>query len=274
MRTNPTLASPAVANLIETIIDATHTIPTRPNWDEAFLTFAHALAPRSTCTRRRVVAIAVDKRHRVIGVGYNGTPEGFPHCGDGGCPRGQLTHHDLPPDSDYNTPGTNAWCPAAHAEDNAILDAGRHAHGCTLYVTHRPCPACMKRITAAGVARAVWYEPSTRTIHDVVPHEALLDMTGLPLPLVESDEPDPTSYAVPAGAYVQEVLDERNLTAADLAQACDLTDKQARDFIAGRIALGPHHLQRIAAFSGIKQQSLERFQALFRADQRRLLSNH
>lgn len=173
-----TPASTHVANLIDQIITATP-MPQRPTWDEAFLTFAHALAPRAACTRRQVVALIVDEHHRIIGVGYNGTPEGFPHCGAGGCPRGELTHADLPPDSDYNTPGTSAWCPASHAEDNALTDAGRNARGATAYVTAKPCPSCMKRLTGAGVERAVWYVPATRLIHDVNPAAELRRMTGL-----------------------------------------------------------------------------------------------
>ena len=50
---------------------------------------------------------------------------------------------------------------SAHAEVNALAEAGRHASGATLYVTLEPCsisgntPPCTDAIVAAGIARTV-----------------------------------------------------------------------------------------------------------------------
>ncbi|MEW6357512.1 MAG: bifunctional diaminohydroxyphosphoribosylaminopyrimidine deaminase/5-amino-6-(5-phosphoribosylamino)uracil reductase RibD [Planctomycetota bacterium] len=61
--------------------------------------------------------------------------------------------------------GYHRWFGQAHAEVNAIRDAGRRAKGATLYVTLEPCttygktPPCTDAIIAAGLARVVVASP-------------------------------------------------------------------------------------------------------------------
>ena len=56
--------------------------------------------------------------------------------------------------------GTRAEiCYAAHAEQNAILQAARlgvNIDGATLYCTHQPCSMCAKMIVNAGIRRVVY----------------------------------------------------------------------------------------------------------------------
>lgn len=127
----------------------------RPSWDETFLDIANTMASRSTCSRRKVGAVLVQDK-RIISTGYNGATPGKPHCIDGGCPRGQLTHDQVPKDADYNL----YPCVAVHAEANALLRAGHSsAKGGTLYVTHPPCLQCSNLIQAAEVKEViVWQE--------------------------------------------------------------------------------------------------------------------
>uniref|UniRef100_A0AAU7GXB4 dCMP deaminase n=1 Tax=Streptomyces phage Kamino TaxID=3158857 RepID=A0AAU7GXB4_9CAUD len=108
------------------------------------------------CTRSQVGCVILNKRKRILGVGYNGLPPGIPGCATAGnCPRGRLTRDECAPDSDY------ANCAADHAERNAIrdaLDKGIHPDelkGSTIYVTRKPCPACQTLITAVGIERVV-----------------------------------------------------------------------------------------------------------------------
>ena len=121
----------------------------RPSWDEYFMKMAQLAASRSTCLRRQVGAVIVKDRH-VIATGYNGAPEGLPHCADiGGCLREQLgvpsgERHEL--------------CRALHAEQNAIIQAATLAQsieGATIYVTNQPCSICAKMIINAGIERIV-----------------------------------------------------------------------------------------------------------------------
>lgn len=121
----------------------------RPSWDEYFMEMSELAATRSTCLRRQVGAVIVQDKH-VIATGYNGAPQGVPHCGEkGGCMREEMgipsgERHEL--------------CRALHAEQNAIIQAATLAQsiqGATMYVTHQPCIICAKMIINAGIRRIV-----------------------------------------------------------------------------------------------------------------------
>lgn len=125
----------------------------RPSWDAYFLGIAEAVARRADCTRARVGAVIV-KDHRIVAVGYNGSPAGEPGCAtDGACPRGRATYDVVPSGAEYAGPGA---CIAVHAEANALLYADQtHCVGATIYVTHPPCDGCARLIKAAGVSHVV-----------------------------------------------------------------------------------------------------------------------
>lgn len=113
---------------------------------------AQVVSERSTCSRRKVGAVLV-KDNRILATGYNGAPPNKTHCVDGGCPRGQFTHDEVPKDFDYNA----VPCVAVHAEANAIIRAG-HAltKGATLYVTEKPCQQCTNLIEGAEIDAVLW----------------------------------------------------------------------------------------------------------------------
>jgi dCMP deaminase len=121
----------------------------RPTWDEYFMDITRVVATRSTCLRRQVGATIV-KGKRLLTSGYNGAPQGLPHCGEVGClrqtrgiPSGE--RHEL--------------CRGTHAEQNAIVQAALYGvaiDGATLYCTHQPCSGCTKMIINAGIRRVVY----------------------------------------------------------------------------------------------------------------------
>lgn len=128
----------------------------RPSWDTWALGLAEAVATRADCTRRHVGAVILDAEHRVVSTGYNGYPSGMPGCATAGaCPRGQRSHAEIAPDSPY-VGGDAGRCDALHAEENAVLWARRDLRGCTVYVTHEPCPNCARFLAGTGIARVVW----------------------------------------------------------------------------------------------------------------------
>lgn len=113
----------------------------RPSWDAYFLGIADAVSGRSTCLRRSVGAVlARDKR--ILATGYNGAPEGLPHCLDVGC----LI--------------VDGHCVRTlHAEQNALLQAAAHGvstEGATIYVTSEPCLQCTKMLLNARVGTIVY----------------------------------------------------------------------------------------------------------------------
>lgn len=122
----------------------------RPDWDTYFLAIAYTVSARGDCTRRRVGCVLVSADHRIIGTGYNGAEPGGPSCLAGECPRGRLTHDEVPA-------GTGGYhnCIAIHAEANALLFARTSCKGATAYVSSEVCPDCWKLLRGAGVVRVV-----------------------------------------------------------------------------------------------------------------------
>ncbi len=121
---------------------------TRPSWDEYFSKLAKMVAYRSTCLRRNVGALLV-KGERIIATGYNGAPQGVPHCLDVGCLRQEK---DIPSGQRYEL------CRGVHAEQNAIINAARYGVSTLdsiLYCTNQPCMLCSRMLINAGVVRVV-----------------------------------------------------------------------------------------------------------------------
>lgn len=123
----------------------------RPTWDIYFLRIAQLVATRATCLRRTVGAVIVRDK-RILATGYNGAPNGVPHCFElpGGCLR--ETMH-IPSGQ------RQELCRGLHAEQNAILQAsafGVSLKGSEIYVTHQPCVTCAKMLINAGIARVVF----------------------------------------------------------------------------------------------------------------------
>ena len=131
----------------------------RPSWDAYFMKLCDLAASRSNCMvtsylilgmKRRVGCILV-KGRRIIATGYNGTPKGLRNCNDGGCKR-----------CNSNAPcGTSLdMCLCLHAEENALLEAGRErvesGSSVTLYCNTCPCLGCAKKIVQIGVKEVVY----------------------------------------------------------------------------------------------------------------------
>ena len=117
----------------------------RPTFDEYFLMLAGVISSRSTCGRRRVGAILVDNKNRIISTGYNGVARGLPHCIDEPCPGAGFSSGE----------GLNA-CEAVHAEANALVNCADHTQIHTLYCTTSPCVYCTKLLMNTSCERIVF----------------------------------------------------------------------------------------------------------------------
>jgi len=119
----------------------------RPGWDSYFMTIAHLASLRSNCMKRRVGAILV-RNKRILATGYNGTPRNMTNCNEGGCARcngqGNLASGD--------------GCLCLHAEENALLEAGRDRVGeeAVIYCNTCPCLRCSIKIVQTGVREVVY----------------------------------------------------------------------------------------------------------------------
>ncbi|KAF9225481.1 hypothetical protein BS17DRAFT_795030 [Gyrodon lividus] len=118
----------------------------RPQWDTYFMTLADLASQRSNCMKRRVGAILV-RENRIVATGYNGTPRGVTNCNQGGCAQCNQT----------STTG-DAECLCMHAEENALLEAGRDRVGLNaiLYCNTCPCLKCTIKIIQSGVKIVVY----------------------------------------------------------------------------------------------------------------------
>ncbi|KAF5101754.1 hypothetical protein D0Z03_000545 [Geotrichum reessii] len=120
----------------------------RPSWDAYFMRLANLASLRANCMKRQVGCVVVRDK-RVIATGYNGTPRGLTNCNAGGCARCNATG------------GLLETCLCLHAEENALLEAGRDRirGGCVLYCNTCPCLTCSVKIVQVGIAEVVYLNP-------------------------------------------------------------------------------------------------------------------
>ncbi|AEO62420.1 uncharacterized protein THITE_2106553 [Thermothielavioides terrestris NRRL 8126] len=143
--------SPSLAHLYATLgkLDLANPDRLRPSWDSYFMSLASLAAQRSNCMKRRVGCVVVRDK-RVISTGYNGTARGLPNCGEGGCGRCNAARegsgHGL------------STCLCLHAEENALLEAGRERvrEGAVLYCDTCPCLTCSIKIVQVGITEVVY----------------------------------------------------------------------------------------------------------------------
>ncbi|KAH7149266.1 putative dCMP deaminase [Dactylonectria estremocensis] len=143
--------SASLAHLYATLgkLDIPNPDRLRPSWDNYFMALASLAAHRSNCMKRRVGCVLVGKERRVISTGYNGTPRGLQNCADGGCPRC----------NEGNSSGVGlSTCLCIHAEENALLEAGRERirDGSILYCDTCPCLTCSIKICQVGISEVVY----------------------------------------------------------------------------------------------------------------------
>lgn len=116
----------------------------RPSKDEYFSLIAKIVATRSTCSRRAVGCVLINKYNHIIATGYNGVAAGLPHCLDVPCPG---AHYPSGEGLDK--------CEALHAEQNALLQVHNAYEITTAYVTVTPCVTCIKLLMNTSCERIV-----------------------------------------------------------------------------------------------------------------------
>ncbi|KAI5962166.1 DCD1 [Candida pseudojiufengensis] len=120
----------------------------RPSWDSYFMRLADLAALRSNCMKRRVGCVIV-RENRVVATGYNGTPRHLTNCNQGGCKRCNKGH---------GSGASLSTCLCLHAEENALLEAGRDRirDESVLYCNTCPCLTCSIKIVQSGIKEVVY----------------------------------------------------------------------------------------------------------------------
>ena len=115
------------------------------SWDEFFMRVALAASMRSKDPNTQVGACIADTNHRILSVGYNGTPSA-------------LTDDEFPWGvSDDPLMDKHGY--VVHAEANAVLNyrgSLKDMIGATVYVTLFPCNECAKILAQVGIGEVVY----------------------------------------------------------------------------------------------------------------------
>lgn len=120
---------------------------TRLTKDEYFMDIARTVAKRSTCLDKQVGCVLVNDKGIILSTGYNGAPRGMEHCSV--C-RVAQTH-------------SKNFCPAAHAEQNALLYAmPDDIYAC--YCTLEPCVICTRMLMNTACTKVIFGQ-ATNPIH-------------------------------------------------------------------------------------------------------------
>lgn len=117
------------------------------SWDEFFMRTAIAAQLRSKDPNTQVGACIADTNHRILSVGYNGTPRG-------------LNDDDFPWGAS-DDPLYDKHSYVIHAEANAVLNyrgSLKDMQGATVYVTLFPCHECAKLLVQVGIGEVVYLD--------------------------------------------------------------------------------------------------------------------
>ena len=139
----------------------------RTSKTEYYLAMAKTVAMRSPCSRRKFGAIIV-KNDAILSSGYNGSCRGVLNCGeDIECLK------DLNNEERYKS---YTYCPAVHAEQNAIINAARSGVSVldsTMYLSpldqkdgDRSCHLCMRVMINAGIRELYYYDRDGKVAHE------------------------------------------------------------------------------------------------------------
>ena len=147
------------------------------SWDEFFMRVAVAAAMRSKDPNTQVGACIAGMDHRILSVGYNGTPSGL--------------DDEYFPWETTDDPLTDKHNYVIHAEANAILNfrgSLKERAGATVYVTLFPCKECAKMLVQAGIGEVVYLGDKYHDTQDAVISRSVLDRCGVSYRQIELSE--------------------------------------------------------------------------------------
>ena len=137
------------------------------SWDDYFMAVAQLSALRSKDPNTQVGACIVNRRKRIIGIGYNGFPTG---CDDDHLPWAR--------EGDFLETKYPYVC---HAEMNAITNSSNkpELEGAAMYVSLFPCNECAKLIVQVGIKEVVYLSDKYHDTDIMIASRKILDMAGV-----------------------------------------------------------------------------------------------
>lgn len=107
------------------------------DWDTYYMTIAEVVSRRSPDPSTKHGCVIVNEDNQVVSTGYNGPLKGFPN-----------------EKVQYTRPEKYKWM--IHAEQNAMIFAGKSLKGCTAYITGHPCCECFMHLVQSGIKKVVY----------------------------------------------------------------------------------------------------------------------
>ena len=149
------------------------------SWSEFFMGIAKLAAQRSKDPNTQVGCCIV-KDHKIVGVGYNGMPNGIPDDDDLMFPwnrEGDFLH--------------SKYAYVVHAELNTILNTIdlNQLKGATMFCTLAPCNECAKAIIQSGI-KIVVYSTPWRDIDYHIAAKKMLTKAGIQLSCINENNKD------------------------------------------------------------------------------------
>lgn len=138
------------------------------SWDEFFMSVAIAAQRRSKDPNTQVGACIASTNHRILSVGYNGTPSAL--------------NDDFFPWGTSDDPLQDKHNYVVHAEANAVLNyrgSLKDLEGSTVYVTLFPCHDCAKILAQVGVGEVVYLDNKYADSDDGRISRRILDSCGI-----------------------------------------------------------------------------------------------
>lgn len=135
------------------------------SWDDYFMNTALLSAMRSKDPSTKVGAVVVNEDNRIIGIGYNGFPNG---CSD----------EDFPWEREGDFLETK-YAYVVHAEENAILNSTTSVKGASIFVSLFPCHECAKKIIQSGIREVVFLSDKYNNTPGNVASKRMLKASGV-----------------------------------------------------------------------------------------------
>lgn len=145
--------------------------------DEYFMTLAIITSCRSKDPSTQVGACIVSDKGRILSVGYNGTPNGYPDS-------------EFPWAREGSTI-TTKYAFVCHAELNAIMNFDgdkKDFLGSTLYVDLFPCNNCAKAIIQSGIKKIVYLSDKYENTDETIISKHLFDKCGVSFEQISYDK--------------------------------------------------------------------------------------
>ncbi|XP_021360272.1 deoxycytidylate deaminase-like isoform X2 [Mizuhopecten yessoensis] len=131
------------------------------------MAIAFLSAQRSKDPRTQVGACIVNTDNKIVGIGYNGMPQG---CNDDIMPWSRTAENILDTKQLY----------VCHAELNAVLNKNStDVKDCTVYVALFPCNECAKVLIQSRIKEVVYYSDKYHHKVEFVASRRMLDMAGI-----------------------------------------------------------------------------------------------